>query len=132
MKLFGESQITNWDESDIKEFGNGSKQSYAKVKEKYEGDISGISESHLFMFYRNQESAVFLGYEFIECEINNEKGSFMVQHDGVFEAGIAQSQYKIVSGSGKGACAGYEGRGSFKSTADPSEKAPYELEIERA
>ena len=134
MKLTGEYQITGWDGNAIKEFDDGSKQSYAKVSQKYEGDITGSSESHYVMAYRSPQSAVFVGHELIECEIHNEKGSFIIQHDGTFEAGIAQSEFKVVSGSGKGACAGYKGRGSFKSTAEkvPYEKVPYEFEIELA
>ena len=114
--LEGTFQIKSWDESPFQENEDGSKQSHAKIKQTYSGSIEGDSEIQYLMSYQDPTSAVFVGHEEVTARIAGKSGSFLLQHNGTFEKGVAKSSFRIVSGSGKGDFVGLEGSGSFEST----------------
>jgi len=120
--LEGVFQITKWDESPYLENEDGSKQSHAKINQSYSGDIEGASELQYLMSYQSPSSAIFVGYEVLTGEIGGNSGSFIIQHNGTFENGVAKSTFQIVSGSGKEEFTGIEGNGSFESTENGQAK----------
>lgn len=68
------------------------------------------------MSYQSPASAVFVGHEIITANIVGKSGSFVLQHNGTFENGVAKSSFQVVSGSAKGDYVDLEGGGSFEST----------------
>ena len=114
----GVFQITNWDESPYSENEDGSRQSHAKIRQSYTGDIEGTSEVQYLMSYQTPASAVFVGHETVTGKMFGKSGSFVVQHNGTFENGVAKSTFQIVPNSGRGDLAGIEGDGEFVSTGD--------------
>jgi len=125
--LEGVFQIKNWDESPYQENDDGSKQSHAKINQSYSGAIEGTSELQYLMSYQSPSSAVFVGHEVVNGKISGKSGSFVLQHNGTFENGVAKSTFHIVPGSGKEGFADIEGSGSFESTENG--QANYTLTI---
>jgi len=118
-------QIIAWDETPYCKNEDGSKQSHAKISQTYRGTIEGTSELQYLMSYQSSSSAVFVGMETIQGSIKGKPGSFILRHNGIFENGVACSDFTIISNSGKGELAGIEGSGSFRSGENG--QAHYEL-----
>jgi len=114
--LEGVFQITNWKETPYQENNDGSKLSHAKIKQTYSGSIEGSSEIQYLMSYQTPLSATFVGYEAVVGRLSGTSGTFIIQHNGTFEKGVAKSTFHVVPGSGTEGLAGIEGNGSFEST----------------
>ena len=144
--LTGTFQITGWDEQvystkSSTENIDGSAESTEKtedisgqlskvqVTQNYSGAIEGDSELNYLMSYQSKNSAVFVGLEKITAVLNERHGSFVIQHDGKFEQGVASSQFTIIKGSGQDELTNINGHGSFTSTQDG--QADYQLIINK-
>ncbi|NOX75029.1 MAG: DUF3224 domain-containing protein [Gammaproteobacteria bacterium] len=127
--LKGVFQITNWDESPYHEGDDGSKLSHAKIKQSYSGEIEGTSETQYLMSYQSPTSAVFVGHETVTGKTASKSGSFVIQHNGTFENGVAKSTFQIILGSGRDGFIGIEGDGYFESTENG--QSNYTLVIRR-
>lgn len=125
--LNGVFQITGWDEKPYLENGDGSKQSHAKISQRYSGDLEGSSEIQYLMSYQTDGAAIFVGLETVTGTINGKSGSFVIQHTGKFEAGIATSNFEVVPNTGKSELKNISGKGFFKSSENG--QAKYEFTI---
>jgi hypothetical protein len=114
-QLKGTFQITGWDETPYNENDDGSKLTNAKITQSYTGDIKGSSELQYLMSYTANGSAIFVGLETVSCTINGKSGSFVIQHNGKFVAGVASSTFTIISDFGQNELMGISGGGTFKS-----------------
>lgn len=114
----GSFQVTSWDESPFNENDDGSKQSHAKITQVYTGGIVGSSELQYLMSYQSQSKARFVGFETVNGSVNGVHGSFVLQHDGKFEDGVAHSDFRVVTKSGRGDLIDIAGHGSFTSSED--------------
>ena len=126
-KLEGVFQVTGWDEKPYSEESDGTKLTRAKVTQIYTGSIEGESQVEYLMAHSSDKSAVFVGMEKVTATINGKSGSFIIQHNGKFENGVASSNFVIVTGSGQGDLAAIEGSGSFESTEGG--KSKYQMTI---
>jgi uncharacterized protein DUF3224 len=120
-------QITNWDETPYIDNEDGSKQSHAKITQNYSGFIDGSSELQYLMSYQSSALALFVGFKVIAGKVNGKTGSFVLQHNGKFENGVASSNFIVVPNSGTDELENIEGSGSFKS--GEAGQANYELTI---
>ena len=127
-KLEGVFQIASWDETPSSESDDGSKQSHAKITQNYTGAIEGSSELQYIMAYQSQGLALFVGFETLSVTINGKSGSFVIQHNGKFENGVASSNFTIMPSFGREALVGISGSGSFVSGENG--QARYELSID--
>ncbi|WP_445778384.1 DUF3224 domain-containing protein [Shewanella sp.] len=114
--LKGVFQITQWDETAYAEHDDSSKQTVANIKQTYSGDIIGSAEIRYVMSYQKDATAVFSGLERLNVTTPEIIGSIMLQHNGTFIAGVAQSQFKVIAGSGTHNLTDYIGQGEFTST----------------
>ena len=121
-KLEGIFQVTGWDEKPYSEESDGSKLTKAQVTQTYTGSIEGSSQVEYLMSHQDDKSAVFVGMEKVTASIHGKSGSFIIQHSGKFENGVASSNFVIVAGSGQGELSGIEGSGSFESTEQVKSK----------
>ena len=112
----GYFQIDEWNETAYSERESGEKQSHAKIKQTYHGDVAGESSLQYLMAYQSPSSAVFVGFETVTATLAGKSGQFILQHTGTFENGVASSHFTIVTGSGTEQLVGITGQGSFKST----------------
>jgi hypothetical protein len=114
MQLKGTFQITDWQESTDKSFNDGGKLTTTAVCQSYSGGITGSSEIKYQMIYSADGNASFVGYEFIEGNIENTPCRLTLKHDGCFEQGHAKSQFVVVNSSSHKELLGLSG--NFEST----------------
>ena len=131
--LNGSFQITGWDEKPYSEGVDGAKQSHAKITQDYQGDMQGKSELQYLMAYQDATSAVFVGHETLSGKFDGGKGimrsgSVLLQHNGVFENGVASSEFVLIKGSGTGDWLGLGGHGTFK--AGKGGQAEYQIHLD--
>jgi hypothetical protein len=108
-------QIKSWDEKPYNEIEGLPKLTRASVTKSCKGDIEGEGMLEYLMMYRADGSASFVGLERIVGRLGGRSGSFVLQHSGVFEGGVAKATYFVVPGSGTGDLHGLRGEGSFAS-----------------
>jgi hypothetical protein len=105
--------IIAWDEHPYEEFDSGRKLTRARVTKTFEGDITGESTVEYLMSYDAQGSAYIVGLERVVGRVGARAGSFVLQHDGTFEAGRVTVKLVIVPGSGTGELHRLRGTGGF-------------------
>ena len=106
---------TSWEETSRGDADAQPKLSRASCTQEYTGEISGKSTLEYVMAYRDGGAATFVGMERIEGTLAGREGSFAIQHQGVYEGGVARMTLTIVEGSGTGALSGLSGSGTFES-----------------
>lgn len=111
----GSFQISAWDETPYGENEDSLGITQASVKQSYSGLIEGESTVAYLMLHRADETACFVGYEKVSGRVDGKRGSFMLEHRGSFESGVAESAWTVVSGSATGELAGLTGEGAFRS-----------------
>lgn len=114
-QLTGTYQITGWDETPYNENEDGSKQSLAKITCAYTGDIDGVSQVQYLMAYGRDGNATFTGFETIKGSINGKQGQIVLQHNGVFENGVASSEFEVLTSSNSGDLSQVKGAGNYRS-----------------
>jgi hypothetical protein len=105
--------VSSWDENTIIDIGEGAKITVAKIGLAYSGDIEGVSKVEYVMTYSTDGTASFVGFEQIVGKIAGKVGSFVIQHIGKFEKGVARSELKIIPGAGSGELKGLDGIGNY-------------------
>ena len=65
------------------------------------------------MAYAGETYATFVGYERIEGSLDGRSGTFVLQHVGAFEDGVAKADVRVVAGTGTGQLEGLAGDGTF-------------------
>lgn len=108
-------QIKTWDEKPFSEVAGGPKLTRVSVTKSFSGDIEGEGTLEYLMAYRADGSASFIGLERVVGRIGDRSGSFVLQHTGTFEGGMAKATWVVVPGSGTGDLQGLSGVGEFAS-----------------
>lgn len=109
-------EIKSWDEKPFHEGEGLPKITRAIVAKTFAGEIEGTGTLEYLMMYRDDGSASFVGMERIIGRVGGKSGSFVLQHSGVFEAGLAKSTCPIVPGSGTGELRGIRGEAHYAAT----------------
>ena len=102
-----------WDEKPYNEMNGLPKLTRASVTKSYQGDIKGEGKLEYLMMYRDDGSASFIGLERVVGSVGGRSGSFVLQHSGTFEGGVAKVILSVVPGSGTGDLRGMRGEGGF-------------------
>jgi hypothetical protein len=118
--------IISWDEKPYSEKEGSPKLTRASVTKSYQGDIEGEGKVEYLMMYRSAGSASFMGLERVIGSIGGRSGSFVLQHTGTFEDGVAKVTLSVVSGSGTGDLRGMKGEGGFSVGHQP----PYAMTLD--
>lgn len=79
--------------------------------------------------YRGDGSAVFVGFERVVGSVGGSSGSFVFQHSGKFENGIATVALSVVAGSGTEELDGLQGKGEFAVGHEPPYKMTLDYDI---
>ncbi len=108
----GSMDLKSWDEHPYSEIDGGPKLARASVTQSFSGDIEGEGTLEYLMLYQG-DSASFSGLERVVGRIGARSGSFVLQHNGLFEGATARSTLSVVPGSGTGDLRGLRGGGSF-------------------
>ncbi len=107
-------KVTAWDETPYDELDAAPKLTRARVTKRYVGVIEGEGTLDMLMMHRADGSAVFTGLERVRGRVDGRSGTFVAQHDGVFENGVAKGTWVVVSGSGTDQLERLEGKVEFE------------------
>lgn len=105
--------LKSWDEKTYNEVGGAPKLTRVSATKSYEGDIEGEGKLEYLMMYRSAGSASFIGLERVAGSVGGRSGSFVLQHSGTFEGGVAKVILSVVSGSGTEGLRNMNGEGGF-------------------
>lgn len=112
-------RYTRWDEKVVAEAQGGPKIAHADVDFVYEGPIKGESRAQLLLHYRPDGTGTFVGYELLTGSFDDVQGSFVLAHNGTFNADGIESTFEVrLDDEIKGA-------GTYKS--GPSQEVPYTI-----
>jgi hypothetical protein len=125
----GTFQGTAWEETTFSEVEGGAKLARASVTNVYAGDLEGEGTLEYLLIYRDDGSCGFVGVERIVGRLDSRTGSFVLQHDGVYEAGTARGTWSVAPGSGTGELRDLKGEGGYVAEHG-SPKATLTLEYE--
>lgn len=114
-------KIESWDETAFSQSENGPKLTRANVSQTYSGDLKAKSTIEYLMITFKDESSTFIGTEEVIGELNGREGSFILDHKGTHENGIAKSTFRIIPNSGTGQLKGIHGEGSYEATHEEAE-----------
>lgn len=118
--------IKSWDEKTYSEIEGAPKLTRVSATKSYQGDIEGEGKLEYLMMYRSPGSASFMGLERITGSVGGRSGSFVLQHSGTFEDGVAKVTLSVVPGSGTGDLRGMKGDGGFSVGHQP----PYAMTLD--
>jgi hypothetical protein len=130
MHATAEFEVTNWDENQALEADGGSKVTHASVTMAFAGDVEGEGSVEWLMGYGDDGTAAFVGLERIVGKVGDRSGSFVLQHTGTFDGGVARAKLSVVPGSGTGALTGIEGKGTFEAGLGSDGVRSIELDYE--
>jgi hypothetical protein len=128
MELTGRFDITSWDEETYADVGDHGKMTRAKITQSFRGDLEGDGQVEYLMTYTAEDTARFVGQQWIHGDAGEMSGSVVLQLSGVFDGDTAQATCTVVEGSGTGDFAGMTGQGGF--SAPLGEEASYTLAVE--
>ena len=126
--LKGTFQITAWNESTYAEHKEFGKQTIAEIKQIYSGDIYGAADIRYVMSYQKDATAVFVGIEHLTIDTPEIAGSIVLQHNGLFSQGVAQSRFSVIANSGTDNLQHYIGHGEF--TSSENSQADYVITLQ--
>lgn len=106
--------LKSWDEKTYDEIAGGPKLTRVSATKSYQGGIEGEGKLEYLMMYRADGSASFIGLERVVGSIGGHSGSFVLQHSGSFEGGVAKVILSVVPGSETGDLRGIRGEGRFE------------------
>lgn len=113
-------KIENWDETAFSKSEDGPKLNQASVSQSYSGALEASSTIEYLMTTFLDERSSFIGIEEIVGELENRSGSFVLNHKGTHENGVAKSTFEIIPHSGTGELEGISGSGHYEATHDHS------------
>jgi hypothetical protein len=108
----GTLEMKSWDEKPYNEAEGELKLTRSTVTNTFHGDIEGETALEYLMVYLD-EHARFVGLERVVGHIGDRRGSFVLQHSGVYEDGAATTTWSVVPGSGTGELGSLRGEGGF-------------------
>ena len=118
----------SWEEQPYSEPAGGLKLTRASVVTAFDGDIQGEGTLEYLMYYRSEQYAGFTGLEQVTGSVGGRAGTFVLQHDGVFENGVVRATWRVAEGSGTGARAGRRGEGSYLWAGEGATSVTYTLD----
>ena len=128
LKAHGQFKPLRWEENTIEAFSSQQKITSARAEFSFLGEFEGKGTVEYLMFYQyfdeaNKASAEasFVGLMRFQGRVDGRAGTCVWHEAGTYEKGLAQSDIKIIEGSGTGELEGILGRGTIKSTSSTAE-----------
>jgi Protein of unknown function (DUF3224) len=115
-----------WEEKPYNEIEGAPKLTRVSATKSYQGDIDGEGKLEYLMMYRTSGSASFTGLERVTGSVGGRSGTFVLQHNGTFEDGVAKVILSVVPDSGTGDLRGMTGEGGFNVGHQP----PYDMTLD--
>lgn len=122
----GKFRVERWEENSFSEKENAHRLTKASVEKIYWGDIEGRGIVEYLFLFNTDGSAQVYGLERFEGRIEDKHGSFVMEHSGTFEKGIADLNWNIVEHSGTDDLKNIAGHVEFRS----GNQEEYEFSLE--
>jgi hypothetical protein len=100
----------------------------ASATQLFSGDIEGTGQLEVLLTYHADGSASSVGLERVVGRVGGRRGSFVLEHSGCVEDGVAKATLAVVPGSGTDDLGGLRGRGWF--VRQPGRAAALTLDYE--
>lgn len=114
-------KIDSWNEESFSISEDGPKLNHASVTQSYSGSLEAKSTiKYLMTTFKNGFSSS-IGIEEVIGELEGKKGSFLLNHKGTHQDGVAKSSFEIIPKSGTGELSGITGSGSYEATHENAE-----------
>jgi hypothetical protein len=123
----GNFEVKSWDEKPYSEIAGQPKLTRADVVYAYHGDLEGEGTIAYLMCYSSNNIAYFIGYEQVTGRLGDRSGSFVLQHNGTFEAGAVKDALTVVPGSATGDLSGLRGSGNSGGDGEAVFTLDYEI-----
>ena len=123
----GSFEVKSWDEKPYSEIAGQPKLTRADVVYAYHGDLEGEGTIAYLMCYSSNNIAYFIGYEQVTGRLGDRSGSFVLQHNGTFEAGAVKDALTVVPGSATGDLSGLRGSGNCGGDGEAVFTLDYEI-----
>jgi uncharacterized protein DUF3224 len=123
----GSFEVKSWDEKPYSEIASQPKLTRADVVYAYHGDLEGEGTIAYLMCYSSNNIAYFIGYEQVTGRLGDRSGSFVLQHNGTFEAGAVKDALNVVPGSATGDLSGLLGVGVSGGDGEATFTLDYEI-----
>lgn len=96
----------------------------------YRGDLDGRSVTELLMVYRTDGVVTFAGFERFEGQVLGRAGTFVIQCDGEYRDGFADSRGRVLPGAGTGELRMLRGEASYRAGHAAEHSVVYYLGFE--
>lgn len=123
----GTFRVESWQEEPYLE-GDRRKLTRATVKQSFAGDLMGEGAVEWLMCYRPDQTADFVGHQFVSGRLGGRRGTFVVRSWGTFDGQQARGTWAVIQGSATGELDGLRGQGEFVAPLGP--EASFELDYE--
>jgi hypothetical protein len=123
-------RVDSWDERPYDEIDEAPRLTRVSVTKTFRGEIEGKATLEYLMMHREDGSASFIGLERVVGRIADRSGTFVLQHSGTFEGGMAKATWFVVPGSGTGDLRGLRGEGGFASAHAEEYPITFDYDIE--
>lgn len=110
-------EITGWDETTYDEPAEGPKLTRATVRKRFSGPLEGTSVAEL-LTAQGPGGAGYLASERVDGVLEGRRGTFVLQHGGIDDAGDREAFGAIVPGSGTGQLVGLAGTAVYAHDKD--------------
>jgi len=125
MKAKASYSVKKWEEATYRQISPQMKMTKASVVYELSGDLQGVASVEYLMFYRHSDpndphksSASYVGLIHFDGILSSKSGSFVLEDNGIFEGGSANSSLRIAEGSGTGALREIYGTGMYLANKD--------------
>ena len=126
----GTFHMTNWDEDTYEKLEGEAKLTKATILQDFSGDLEATGSWETLMCYRDDGTAVYLGFQRMVGRLGGKEGSFVLRAQGTFDGNEARSEWSVVDGSATGELEGLRGGG--RSAAPHGPDGTYELDYDIA
>lgn len=108
-------EVTQWERKLYDKVEGGPALSRVSFVHAFSGDIRAEGTLEYLMAIGEGGATSFVGMERVRGRLGDREGSFVLQHSGTFDRGIATVTWVVVPGSGTDELRGLRGRGGFTS-----------------
>ncbi|MDQ6771583.1 MAG: DUF3224 domain-containing protein [Candidatus Dormibacteraeota bacterium] len=124
----GTLKTSTWKEEPFAEIEGAPKLSHDRVSQTFTGDIEGEGTWQGLNAYRDEASAIFVGFERVDGRVGGRSGSFVLQVSGTYENGEARIRWSVVPGTGTGELRGIRGDGTYLAAGSFEDGYSYDLD----
>jgi hypothetical protein len=126
----GTLRTKSWKEEPFAEIEGAPKLSHDRVSHAFTGDIEGEGTWQGLNAYRDEATAVYVGFERVAGRVGDRSGSLVIQVSGTYENGEARTLWSVVAGTGTEELRGIRGEGGYVAGGSAEDDYSYWLDYQ--